>query len=536
MSYEFTRLPEVEVLENLTENAHLIVEDGGKTRRFPASEFSGGDTVLGEDGKLVESVLPDGYPYDFGGAEIIEDFLIDETTHNFDETRWEWETGDFTFDIELDKTYIVIWDGVEYECTAIENNSSYYTIIGNGAVFSDYWFSNTGEPFCFVNYEGTYGIAVGESNLGSHTFSVIKERTVKYNCRKIDVRLLPDGIPYFGDITTVTVIEETTFDFDSSYKQTYQCDAKVKPKLGQTYVVVWDGVEYECVAKNLFGDYVDIGNGSIASDSVENTGEPFFIEYNASVNGWIIGPDNKSFYQHTFMMKTEDRPLHKLSEELLPQLKLVGKSGTGDNSEIFNNYLSNKATNSYAHAEGHNTTADYCAHAEGDNTTASGSSSHAEGVSTTASGYSSHAEGCDTTASGKYSHVEGWMNTASGDYSHAEGSSAQAIGNGSHAEGVSTTANSKYSHAEGWATKSSSECQHVQGKWNIEDTANTYAHIVGNGASNTKRSNAHTLDWSGNAWFAGTVEGAALILKSPNGTRYQITVSDSGELSASALT
>jgi hypothetical protein len=46
MSYEFTRLPEVEVLENLTENAHLIVEDGGKTRRFPASEFSGGEGGL----------------------------------------------------------------------------------------------------------------------------------------------------------------------------------------------------------------------------------------------------------------------------------------------------------------------------------------------------------------------------------------------------------------------------------------------------------------------------------------------------------
>lgn len=32
-----------------------------------------------------------------------------------------------------------------------------------------------------------------------------------------------------------------------------------------------------------------------------------------------------------------------------------------------------------------------------------------------------------------------------------------------------------------------------------------YAHIVGNGTSNTKRSNAHTLDWEGNAWFAGKV-------------------------------
>ena len=32
-----------------------------------------------------------------------------------------------------------------------------------------------------------------------------------------------------------------------------------------------------------------------------------------------------------------------------------------------------------------------------------------------------------------------------------------------------------------------------------------YIHIVGNGTSDTERSNAYTLDWDGNAWFAGKV-------------------------------
>lgn len=35
-------------------------------------------------------------------------------------------------------------------------------------------------------------------------------------------------------------------------------------------------------------------------------------------------------------------------------------------------------------------------------------------------------------------------------------------------------------------------------------TAGDYAHIVGNGV-NGARSNAYTLDWDGNAWFAGDV-------------------------------
>lgn len=33
-----------------------------------------------------------------------------------------------------------------------------------------------------------------------------------------------------------------------------------------------------------------------------------------------------------------------------------------------------------------------------------------------------------------------------------------------------------------------------------------YVHVVGNGTSDTVRSNAHTLDWEGNAWFAGDVK------------------------------
>ena len=138
-----------------------------------------------------------------------------------------------------------------------------------------------------------------------------------------------------------------------------------------------------------------------------------------------------------------------------------------------------------------------------------GMGSSAIGAKVEASGNGSHAEGEDTTASGNDSHAEGMSTTASGDYSHAEGSSTTASGDASHAEGGSTIASGLYSHAEGINTKASSKYQHVQGKYNIEDNNNIYAHIVGNGkrdkSTNYKevRSNAHTLDWQGNGWFAG---------------------------------
>lgn len=109
------------------------------------------------------------------------------------------------------------------------------------------------------------------------------------------------------------------------------------------------------------------------------------------------------------------------------------------------------------------------------------------------------------TVVGVNSHAEGYNATAQGYYSHAEGHNTTASGYNSHAEGYSTTAEGDYSHVEGYNTTASGGCSHVQGKCNIEDTSNIYADIIGNGASTTARSNAATVDWEGNAWFAGDV-------------------------------
>lgn len=156
--------------------------------------------------------------------------------------------------------------------------------------------------------------------------------------------------------------------------------------------------------------------------------------------------------------------------------------------------LANSSVASYSVAEGKNTTASGIrSHAEGTGSTASGGNSHAEGSSTTASGEDSHAEGSDTTASGHYSHAEGRYSTASGDVSHAEG--------------FNSTAGGLNSHAQNLATKASGNSQTALGKYNVEDNADTYAVIVGNGTDYNSRSNALTVDWSGNVEAAGDISG-----------------------------
>jgi hypothetical protein len=212
-----------------------------------------------------------------------------------------------------------------------------------------------------------------------------------------------------------------------------------------------------------------------------------------------------------------------------------------------------KATNAFAHAEGLTTTSSGTAsHAEGMNTVVSGNNAHGEGKNCSVTGENAHGEGEGNTAGGIGSHTEGNACQALAPYSHVEGSStiimtgsggSHAEGNGcliqancnfSHAEGNGCVIKSNYSHAEGTGTIAAGTAQHVGGEYNIEDS--TSLEIIGNGTTNG-RSNARTLNRSGNEWLAGQIQPEnGLRLKAPNGTYYNVTVDNTGALSITAVT
>lgn len=166
-------------------------------------------------------------------------------------------------------------------------------------------------------------------------------------------------------------------------------------------------------------------------------------------------------------------------------------------------------------------------------TKAEGQCAVAEGLLSIASGHFSHAEGTRTNATINNAHSEGDMTIASGRQSHAEGQSTIASGFCAHAEGSQTQATNYYSHAEGLGTIAAGKNQTVMGKYNVKDTTSLF--IIGNGTKDSARSNAHKVDAKGNAWYAGTVECTGIIMKSPNGTRFKLTVDDSGALIATTL-
>ena len=147
----------------------------------------------------------------------------------------------------------------------------------------------------------------------------------------------------------------------------------------------------------------------------------------------------------------------------------------------------------------------WASHAEGIETKAIGQASHSEGAKTQSVGNSTHAEGTNTLAYGEASHTEGgWTQTGELDET---GEHRGNTGNYAHAEGFDTRAIGQYSHSEGKGTVAKGECQHVQGRYNVIDTINYYAFIIGNGTGpeTSKRKNIFSVDWTGAGIFNGSL-------------------------------
>lgn len=274
----------------------------------------------------------------------------------------------------------------------------------------------------------------------------------------------------------------------------------------------------------------------------------------------------------------------KLLEQLKNKMNKTNPEGTGSFSL---NRAVDTETGEYSFAEGEDTRASgRWSHAEGYNTYAIGNISHAEGYNSVANGGPSHAENMGI-AYNEFSHAEGRRVIASGKASHAEGDykwqTVQITGDidattytvkswkdeirvgayiqsghfqefhilsmimGIDPENLTITVNQTvspteaienkvfalldigafgdYSHSEGFASIALGDSQHVQGRYNIIDENEEYAHIVGNGNSDG-RSNAHTLDWNGNAWFASDVYvGSTCGTHKDDGSEKLVTVS-----------
>ena len=290
-----------------------------------------------------------------------------------------------------------------------------------------------------------------------------------------------------------------------------------------------------------------LGQSSSDPVSVTITGPANTTVYtlNTSLNSNYIGgylvASSMSYSKITAISGTSVTVESTLSSTVLNSSKgwVIKTGALGTNSIITGYNATAKGPHSFAGGSG-TTASGVAAFAYGSGATASGNDSFSFGAGTTAKGHQSVAFGGSTTAEGmgsfalgggtkaigQYSAAFGGGTTAKGDYSLALGGGATANGSYSFAFGTGAQANGMFSLAFGGGNTvfanglasiaigngvtANGESQTVLGTLNIVDTlqANSskgnYLYILGNG-SGAIRSNAHTIDWNGNAWFQGSV-------------------------------
>lgn len=502
------------------------------------------EEVMLENGIIKRDLLPDGYPYQ-GEVELLRVNIASMTDDGYPITQ--------PLGLVIGNTYEVEWNGTAYSCVAEGVNMDGVTF----AALGDTGLWVTGEPtgaYPFVLLEipsdmvtdGVYAAFIPLDGTAAGTLVVGGGGIIP-----IDRKWLPEGYPYIID-AGITVLGETTITYESGTQ--FKLPVALNPNA--TYKITWNGTEYTVAPQNVtnaLGDFVCWGNASMHGGAT--TEEPFVIMYGESYGWFGMALDESTAPTMKIVTEKSYIPFDKRYMPGGGGLNLVNGTATGSligasavkESDTYSIGGDSMAIGHWSKAAGDNAFAfGIEAIAEGNGSFAFGNLAKATSVyafavgdSVTASGVYSHAEGYGTKAEGRSTHAEGWATTASEPAAHAEGGGTTASGNSSHAEGGNSVASGGYSHAEGRKTIAASENQHAQGRCNIEDADGKYAHIVGNGSiagnGDVTRSNAHTLDWQGNAWFAGSVEGTALILTAPGGKRFNITVDDSGALTAAEI-
>ena len=101
--------------------------------------------------------------------------------------------------------------------------------------------------------------------------------------------------------------------------------------------------------------------------------------------------------------------------------------------------------------------------------------------------------------------ADGVSNNALGQFSHASGTKNTVTKNGwaGFTHGANNEIDANYGVGLGRGLKVQSGNQTVLGRYNIPDAENNYLEIIGNGTSDTNRSNAYTVDKNGNLRIKG---------------------------------
>ena len=167
---------------------------------------------------------------------------------------------------------------------------------------------------------------------------------------------MPEGYPT-KSVQTTTLMEEQQVAFiliEEEGLYMAQLTNALKIVDGQTYIVNWDGAEYECVGIGSQSRFA-LGNLSIAGGG-SDTGEPFVYVYNIKrAVGMFATLDTAA--SHTISVKTTAETVTPMAEEYLPE-NLATKADV-ENAQTTANNAQTTANNAQTTANNAQTTAEH---------------------------------------------------------------------------------------------------------------------------------------------------------------------------------
>ena len=155
--------------------------------------------------------------------------------------------------------------------------------LGNLSVFGG---DDTEEPFVVLELPadiaaemGAYGQIMSLDMSINIPFTIYSENVT---VQKIDPRCLPDGVPYVEESNdfSSTLLPETKATLHDATEGVWRIEAVPSLKIGETYIINYNGTEYTCIAQD--SSSFSGGTGSVALGNLSNVGgfgngEPFIF-------------------------------------------------------------------------------------------------------------------------------------------------------------------------------------------------------------------------------------------------------------------
>lgn len=311
----------------------VLFSDGTYLYIKNGSKGSKGDK--GDKGDPGAAEIPEGVPHiGLGFTELLEETELEVNSNQRAEIK------NRLLGLIEGETYIVTWNGVEYEVKGVRPSLlPEYVFLGNTKEYGD---PDNGLPFAIHDYPND-GVVIKYDNISFKVFDGSTNPTVSVKGKgkvihKLDPMFLPADVPHIEKGEFVEILPECQPVYNEDEGIFMITENVPTFELGTTYIVNWNGVEYESVAKDLSAlapGAVLLGNG--ATIGLDDTGEPYgmmIVDMGEGLMISIMSLDGST--NITLSISKQDEILHKINPRLLPDgvlsdILVVKASGNTDN-------------------------------------------------------------------------------------------------------------------------------------------------------------------------------------------------------------